>query len=608
MDEVITSRGKDPFFPGVLLRSREDANKWVLHEAERFIFAVQGPGYRRFQDEGCLSVTLNELRQYSYGQEVSFSHGQAGHARSGTYVTEFSSDTGKYNEKGYLFIGEKFSRKHFESIFQIKKTGRQYDIGEDSRSFQNLIEIHRVYNNEKVNKNLKNGEPFYGGFEAARTKGAIPVWYRAIKKRDGEFYLSLSFASIGRQAYEHTMGNLIQEKFPCRKRNAVCRACALFGMAGEESLGSHIRITDAVLAKPKDCFAEDEFAEKGLHTLKELASPKISYLPFYTDQPGMEGWSYDKEGMMLRGRKYYWHNQKEGAWKAERTKDGEPIRTERNATMQLVRDNTSFSFHVYYDRITKTQLDELIWTLTLGENKKDSNLCYKIGHGKPIGLGSAKIRIDRKRERSFDLETGYMLREEKYADKPTDIPVPQNFLCVKELRKIMDLNATAGKQVSYPFIDTKGVQVKKENDAASHKWFNQNYQLGNRKGARQPWKGIFDACREPFFAYRLTYENDNAFVAGNKGNAAIERNRGSESAMEGNIYQAVVTGHEERFVYLSVNINGGTKKIKLHCKNIKFCRARFGELDQALPVHTHVEIKYMGQENGYDQWHCIGKI
>lgn len=156
-------------------------------------------------------------------------------------------------------------------------------------------------------------------------------------------YLSLSFASIGRQAYEHAMGELIHEKKPCTKRNSVCRACALFGMTGEESLGSRIRITDAVLEGTKENSAVYEY-----HVLKELASPKISYLPFYTDQPGVSGWSYDKEGMTLRGRKYYRHNIEQDAWKAERMKDGY-IRTERNAAMQLVMPNADafFSFKVF---------------------------------------------------------------------------------------------------------------------------------------------------------------------------------------------------------------------------------------------------------------------
>lgn len=49
----------------------------------------------------------------------------------------------------------------------------------------------------------------------------------------------------------------------------------MFGMTGEESLESRTRITDAVLKGTKENSAVYEY-----HVLKELASPKISYLPF----------------------------------------------------------------------------------------------------------------------------------------------------------------------------------------------------------------------------------------------------------------------------------------------------------------------------------------
>lgn len=172
------------------------------------------------------------------------------------------------------------------------------------------------------------------------------------------------------------------------------------------------------------------------------------------------------------------------------------MKTERNTTMQLVMpdDRASFSFKIYYDGITKTQLDELIWTLTLGENKQESRLRYKIGHGKPIGLGSAKILISSKTERIFDPEKGYTLVTEEYKEK--QINAPLDFKYIKELRTIMDMDASGGKQVSYPFIDDSGVQVQRENDKASHRWFNKNYHLGNRNGADQPWKGILTACAQ----------------------------------------------------------------------------------------------------------------
>jgi hypothetical protein len=77
--------------------------------------------------------------------------------------------------------------------------------------------------------------------------------------------------------------------------------------------------------------------------------------------------------------------------------------------MELLKPNLQFSFDVYFENITDAQLKQLVWVLTLGENpvKDDANkaiLCHKIGHGKPLGLGSAKIIAERVEIRKIIIE------------------------------------------------------------------------------------------------------------------------------------------------------------------------------------------------------------
>ena len=43
-----------------------------------------------------------------------------------------------------------------------------------------------------------------------------------------------------------------------------------------------------------------------------------------------------------------------------------------------------FKGSVYFDRITREQLEELAFVLTLGENKPASTRLHKLGHGKPV--------------------------------------------------------------------------------------------------------------------------------------------------------------------------------------------------------------------------------
>lgn len=75
-----------------------------------------------------------------------------------------------------------------------------------------------------------------------------------------------------------------------------------------------------------------------------------------------------------------------------------------NSTMELVMSETEkplFEFTVYYDGITKKQLDRLIWCINFGDNTKEGKMAHKIGHGKPLGLGSVKFLVTEHRERIF---------------------------------------------------------------------------------------------------------------------------------------------------------------------------------------------------------------
>jgi len=254
----------------------------------------------------------------------------------------------------------------------------------------------------------------------------------------------------------------------------LCPACRLFGMAEEEAVASRVRFSDALLC------GDSTYGKKTI--LKELAGPKSSYLPFYLKKPNNGEWSYDNSGCELRGRKFYWHNLKENAAvepKGEKTK--------RNASMELIKEGREFTFSVFYNDLSEAEWKQLIWTITLGENVKDGNLCYKIGHGKPIGLGSAKLIIEQCEERSFDHESGkYVLhRDNNVSIDDREVSFDKDAL--NQIRIITDVTACKGVVVDYPgIVDDRGVKYTNgDNSVASHKWFSENFTLG-----RDPKKSL----------------------------------------------------------------------------------------------------------------------
>ena len=310
----------------------------------------------------------------------------------------------KANHKGYLYLGEYIYGKHFESIFQTEDAPISIDRREVEHAKINLEETIRLYNDPAVNRNRGNREKEHSGYKdyvCAEQNGVIPLWYQFDEKRKK---LSLSMACLGRVAYQNTMGKLLKEKMPCTERKNLCKACALFGMASsEDAVGTRIRFTDAMIDKEDIKLEENGKLPK--KTLEELASPKPSYLPFYLQKPDDGNGpinDYDSTKAELRGRKFYWHS--------ENKKEKPANYTERNATMEVIENKKKgFQFSVFYDNISETQLKELIWVLTLGENSQESCRCYKIGHGKPIGLGSVKIIIDEQIERTY--QNGYCLKK-----------------------------------------------------------------------------------------------------------------------------------------------------------------------------------------------------
>lgn len=456
-DSVITTRGMGTFRPGVL-KKRADG-KWELYRAERYLIEV----YLKNNEEKSDLNRRRLLDEYGFGTKIFFKSRDGKNGRKYVVWESLSKEGQKTSQgckEGYLYVGERIAEKRFESAFVISDN-KAVAIVQD-KEIQGLLQTIDVYQDETVNKNLNKNHEGYTHATQAFKRGIVPIWFKQNGKRT---YLSM--ACIGRTAYQKNMGELLDKRAACTTED-LCKACSLFGMASENyKSGSKVRITDAKVLNR---------TETERVTLRELSSPHSSYLPFYaTKNEDSKNWSYDTNAN-IRGRKFYWHSTSEyyDINKDARVSDEEK-ETKRNATMDLVKSGVVFEFKVYYDRITEEQLNELMWTLTLGENNEESSYCYKIGHGKPIGLGSVKICVNRREERIFgadgyqvvDAELGDM-SQNPFAGSPT----------VRQVLDITNMETVEGERVEYPrVIPVNGVRP---NDKAAHQWFGKNYMLGSK--------------------------------------------------------------------------------------------------------------------------------
>ena len=415
-------------------------------------------------------------------------------------------------DEGYLVIGEPIRGKHHSSIFKVDiNTTKPEPYSNDviERAFEGLKRTVALYNDKSVNNNLKarkDTSPHYGypAFEGLEEKGGIPIWYleekieKKTKRKTGEKRLYFMMANIGRRAFYKTLNEHLREKDKCTDRKHLCPACRLFGIANStgSSVGSRIRFTDAV------CMTE-ELIDKQKTMLAELGKPRTSYMPFYSrgsksyyDKHLVPG--YDSNDVTIRGRKFYWHS--ENFDKINKDPDNPVLKTDRNASMQLAKAGAAFEFDIYFDGILEKELRQLVWSVNFFENDKDGKMCHKIGHGKPIGLGSVKISIDHISRRLID-KNGYHIVP--YNINYTHEPILSTASYVKQLKFIVDFSHC--QDVSYPYVVPENDALKQKvkavgdsNALANHHWFTEN-----KSG------GLYGHDHEVQFLPRIPESNNN---------------------------------------------------------------------------------------------------
>ena len=259
----------------------------------------------------------------------------------------------------------------------------------------------------------------------------FPVYYSIIKC-NGERRIYLSPASITRERYHNSLTDVLKTYSPCRDKDSLCPACELFGTVNTQSgisKASRVRITDlSVMKDQKDWYSDPT-------TLDELSSPKLSSTEFYLKQPDKATfWTYDyyvKKGMVylytpeLNGRKFYWHDMSCMAKRLPKMinpnqmKDEEKKALKRRYSCRPVKEGIKFSGKVYFDGVTKAELNRLIYVLNVGDSPEDSleekKHGYKLGGGKPLGLGSISLKVDSVKVRN--LEVNEDLRTVEYSEK-----------------------------------------------------------------------------------------------------------------------------------------------------------------------------------------------
>ncbi|MDR0221868.1 MAG: TIGR03986 family CRISPR-associated RAMP protein [Lachnospiraceae bacterium] len=287
----------------------------------------------------------------------------------------------------------------------------------------------------------------------------IPVWYEEYTNNNGKKYY-FALAQMSRNIYTNKPDDLLAESLKhCNDRKKLCPACALFGFIGKDndSVGSRVRFSDAW------CVDHNVLDDEKVHLL--LGAPRSSSLEFYLRGAG-DFYHADFNGVSLSGRKFYWHH---SDFDIKKIRENEPTPEQRTMSsyLQYVKEKARFDFEVYFDGITKSQLDELYTALTYGDNEEDGKLCHKIGHGKPLGFGSVKVIADEVCVRTVSLNgDGVSYTEDKeFLQRVEAESLPP------DLKKAVDFCAMKGQNIDYPRYGGHG---------EIYEWFSKNRRLSNR--------------------------------------------------------------------------------------------------------------------------------
>ncbi|MGN0179008.1 MAG: hypothetical protein ACI4DY_06150, partial [Monoglobaceae bacterium] len=172
-------------------------------------------------------------------------------------------------------------------------------------------------------------------------------------------------------------------------------------------------------------------------------------------------WNYDyyiKQGergrqninVNLSGRKVYWNGKLAGGI------DEEGI---MNTTVTPL-DRGSFKFKIFFDKLTDTELEQLLFCI-----KPSDDAIHKIGTGKPIGMGQVKLNIDAVKIKKYKKESNgkitYSLNDETFdiSDEIKNSDAAKNILAY-----MSPMSAEEKQLVSYPI----------GNDGNIYKWFADN--------------------------------------------------------------------------------------------------------------------------------------
>ena len=201
----------------------------------------------------------------------------------------------------------------------------------------------------------------------------VPCFYKEKKGEVAHF----GFGQYYRIPYPYTIGGGGHLPRAIKDASAaVDYADAIFGR--KELWGSRLAFEDAVLKESKGF--------ETAHYSKTLGEPKPTSYQLYLEQEGEKAdRDWGSENAPIRGYKLYWHQAANFPWRKDEAESKDNV----DRKIRPLKAGSVFEGRIRFKNFSEVELGALLKVFSLAA--EDRELCFKIGQGKGIGLGSVRI-------------------------------------------------------------------------------------------------------------------------------------------------------------------------------------------------------------------------
>ncbi len=294
---------------------------------------------------------------------------------------------------GWLVITGDIQRKGAEFVFVTKPGSKQIRIPDGV--------IKDAQDTDQISYWQERAWPHDGKFDLPNTSllPGLPIWVLS----ENQSIIGIGRTQNFRLRYDHRTSDFIPTQHREKFLDFTER---LFGIIRrnstdeEDQVRGRVRFSDAPCATPNPYLepASHGHSAEGYRVPMILGGPKPTAFQNYLEQPEcredlLTHYSTQRTGR-LRGHKFYWHKNQHGLNGREALPQDAIFKATLEAGSQEtvirpVSPGTRFEGKITFDNLDLAELGALLCAIDLPDG-----LAHKIGMGKPIGLGSVRLKVE----------------------------------------------------------------------------------------------------------------------------------------------------------------------------------------------------------------------